>query len=117
MMQNQPIELPSIEETKEINPLIDKTQGLLRQTDILDQITLFKAAKAKITAINKIAHTNWKNKAAGLLSIKLDNLYSTGKEKKKTHKAEQKQYFNKKMLALIPTIQAGLVGNESQDIH
>lgn len=58
MMQNQPIELPSIEETKVINTLKDKTQGLLRQTDILDQIALFKAAKAKITAANKTAYTN-----------------------------------------------------------
>jgi hypothetical protein len=58
MMQNQPIELPSIEETKNIKPLIDKNQGLRRQSDMLDQIALFKAAKDKIAAANKAAHTN-----------------------------------------------------------
>lgn len=91
IMQNNPIQLPSIEETKEntdaLLPLIDRNQN------ILNQITLLKAAKNKADAIPFANKSPWEKMRADMLA----GTYTRGKYKKyKNMKKMQKRqrYFN-----------------------
>lgn len=102
MMQNQPIQLPSIKETEEsvdaALPLINKNQKML------NQITLLKAAKNKWDAIPFANKSPWEKMRADMLA----GTYTRKKYKKYKKMQKRQRYFNKVRFYSYSLTQSGL---------